>query len=94
METEKPSTEKLIVSEASRVCTSCGKSMSLTAKFCVECGHNAEEDIKNCTQCGQKTNPNEKFCESCGWKVAAVPQDPQNVVGYGIPVDMDSEPQD
>jgi len=27
METEKPSTEKLIVSEASKACTSCGKSM-------------------------------------------------------------------
>ena len=94
METEKPSDEKLLVSEPSKACTACGQSMLLSANFCYKCGQKAEAAHNNCAQCGRENKPDAQFCDSCGKNVAAVPQNPVDAVGYGIPVSVDPERQD
>lgn len=50
-----------------KVCPSCGKQVSPTAKFCSECG--AKLPIKKfCAECGKELSSTAKFCPECGTK--------------------------
>ncbi|TXT58685.1 MAG: hypothetical protein BAJALOKI2v1_320035 [Promethearchaeota archaeon] len=66
-----------------KVCISCGKEISATAKFCTHCGKAqvgrkvGESGIKtppkskNCTFCGNKIKTDDKYCKWCGTKIGS-----------------------
>ena len=49
----------------SKICKSCGFSVSDTQKFCQECGAKIEHKTI-CTECGTELAENAKFCTECG----------------------------
>ena len=55
------------LAEHGKVCPSCGKSATETAKFCAECGC-ALGDIF-CSECGAKIEATDRFCGQCGKKI-------------------------
>ncbi len=66
-EAMKPTPQKTNDQE-NKVCSSCGASISKTAKFCPECG--AKQPLqKFCSECGAKVDGSSKFCPECGKKL-------------------------
>ncbi|MBE7083056.1 MAG: zinc-ribbon domain-containing protein [Clostridiales bacterium] len=54
-------------SNEQKICPTCGKQVSITAKFCSECGAKLPTK-KFCSECGKELSANAKFCPECGTK--------------------------
>ncbi len=50
-----------------KICSSCGKQVSKTAKFCSECGTKLPS-TKFCAECRKELSSSAKFCPECGAK--------------------------
>ena len=70
-------------------CSSCGATISRTAKFCPECGApvgaKKKQERELCPRCKKERHGNDRFCDNCGWDFSQSPKPvpaPKRLTGY------------
>lgn len=63
-----PSKTQTNIKKDVKICPSCKKEVSSSAKFCLECGQKISTG-KTCSHCGEELVDGAKFCFNCGQKV-------------------------
>jgi ribosomal protein L40E len=58
------------LTDADRICASCGARNAADAKFCDDCGAALQT---TCSACGATNAPDAKYCDDCGTAIAQAP---------------------